>query len=84
VTIKSRPTLFKAGPVVTMDSTVPNLAMGDVPVDGAEVIAAAKSIVMPGLIDAHRYMWLGVMRRMMTDVDDLFAGRQQGSLRCPT
>ena len=28
---------------------------------------------MPGLIDAHHHMWLGVMRRMMPDVDDLFA-----------
>jgi cytosine/adenosine deaminase-related metal-dependent hydrolase len=80
-------TLFKAGTVVTMDSTVPNLAIGDVLVDGgrvaavganlevddAEVIDAANSIVMPGLIDAHHHMWLGVMRRMMPDVDDLFA-----------
>ena len=37
-----------------------------------EVIAAAGTIVMPGLIDAHHHMWLGVMRRMMPDVDDLF------------
>jgi 5-methylthioadenosine/S-adenosylhomocysteine deaminase len=70
-----------------MDSTVPNLATGDVPVDsdriaavganiqadGAEVIDAAGSIVMPGLIDAHHHVWLGVMRGMMPDVDDLFA-----------
>src|SRR5580698_1263388 len=31
------------------------------------------TIVTPGLIDAHHHMWLGVMRRMMPDVDDLFA-----------
>ncbi len=37
------------------------------------MIDAADSIVMPGLIDAHHHMWLGVMRRMMPDVDDLFA-----------
>jgi 5-methylthioadenosine/S-adenosylhomocysteine deaminase len=80
-------TLFKAGTVVTMDQTVPNLATGDVlvdgdriaavganiPADGAEVIDAAGSIVMPGLIDAHHHAWLGVMRRMMPDVGDLFA-----------
>jgi cytosine/adenosine deaminase-related metal-dependent hydrolase len=70
-----------------MDQKLPNLPMGDVlvdgdriaavgvdlPADGADVIDAAGSIVMPGLVDAHHHMWLGVMRRMMPDVDDLFA-----------
>jgi 5-methylthioadenosine/S-adenosylhomocysteine deaminase len=84
---KNRPTLIKGGTIVTMDPQVPNLSTGDVLVDGgriaavgknlhadgAEVIDASGSIVMPGFIDAHHHMWLGVMRRMMPDVDDLFA-----------
>jgi 5-methylthioadenosine/S-adenosylhomocysteine deaminase len=83
----ARTLLFKGGTIVTMDPNVPNLATGDVLVEGdrivavganlkadhAEVIDAAGSIVLPGLIDAHHHAWLGVMRRMMPDVDDLFA-----------
>src|SRR3984885_3897829 len=79
--------LFKGGTIVTMDAKVPNLVTGDVLVEGdrivaveaniraddAEVIAAAGNIVLPGLIDAHHHAWLGVMRRLMPDVDDLFA-----------
>jgi cytosine/adenosine deaminase-related metal-dependent hydrolase len=86
-TQKNGRTLLKGGTVVTMDPRVPNLSTGDVlveggriaavgpnlPGDGAETINAAGCIVMPGLVDAHHHMWLGVMRRMMPDVDDLFA-----------
>jgi 5-methylthioadenosine/S-adenosylhomocysteine deaminase len=86
-TRQNRRTLFKGGTIVAMDRQVPNLPIGDVlvdggriaavgpclPADGADVIDAAGCIVMPGLIDAHHHMWLGVMRRLMPDVDDLFA-----------
>jgi 5-methylthioadenosine/S-adenosylhomocysteine deaminase len=79
--------LFKGGTVLTMDANIPNLETGDVLVEGdrivgvgvdikadaADVIDAGSTIVMPGLIDAHHHMWLGVMRRMMPNVDDLFA-----------
>jgi 5-methylthioadenosine/S-adenosylhomocysteine deaminase len=79
--------LLKGGTLVTMDPKVPNLSTGDVLVeggriaavgpnlsaDGAETIDAAGSIVMPGLVDAHHHMWLGVMRRLLPNVDDLFA-----------
>ncbi|WP_377152728.1 amidohydrolase family protein [Roseateles sp. UC29_93] len=82
-----RDILFKAGTVITMDPALPNLAVGDVlvrdgriaavgaalPAGDAEVINAAGCIVMPGLVDAHHHAWLGVMRRLMPDVDDLFA-----------
>jgi 5-methylthioadenosine/S-adenosylhomocysteine deaminase len=80
-------TLLKGGTVITMDAAVPNLTTGDVLVEGdrivaigatiqaddAEVIDASGSIVMPGLIDAHHHMWLGVVRRLIPDVDDLNA-----------
>jgi 5-methylthioadenosine/S-adenosylhomocysteine deaminase len=80
-------TLFKGGTIVTMGPKVSNLSTGDVLVegsriaavggnlqaDGAEIVDCTASIIMPGLVDAHHHMWLGVMRRMMPDVDDLFA-----------
>ena len=80
-------TIFKGGIVISMDRQVPNLARGDVLVDGgkisavgvdlpsegAQIIDATGCIVMPGLVDAHHHMWLGLMRRLMPDVDDLFA-----------
>ena len=86
-TQKNGRTLLKGGTVVTMDPQAPNLSTGDilveggriaalgpnVPGDGSETVNAAGSIVMPGLVDPHQHMWLGVTRRLMPDVDDLLA-----------
>jgi cytosine/adenosine deaminase-related metal-dependent hydrolase len=83
----TRPILFKNGTIVTMDTNVPDLATGDVLVDGdriaaiapalpagdAEIIDATGCIVLPGLVDAHHHAWLSPLRRLMPDVDDLFA-----------
>lgn len=83
----ARRTLFKGGTILTMDPNLPNLDAGDVLVEGdriaavgpglaaddAEIVDAAGAIVLPGLVDAHHHAWLGVMRRMMPDVADLFA-----------
>jgi len=83
----SQRTLFKGGTIVTMDAKLPNWAIGDVLVEGGRIVAvgpqlvagdveiidATGHIVMPGLIDAHHHAWLGAMRRLMPDVDDLFA-----------
>ena len=80
-------TLIQGGAIITMDAEVPNLATGDVLVEGdrivavaanipagdAEIIDASDSIVLPGLVDAHHHAWLGAMRRLMPNVDDLFA-----------
>ncbi|MEQ1940205.1 amidohydrolase family protein [Mesorhizobium sp. CN5-321] len=80
-------TLFKGGTIITMDRTVAAPPVGDVLVENGriaaidtnlqvadvEVIDARGGIVMPGLVDAHHHMWLGVMRRMMPNVEDLFA-----------
>jgi cytosine/adenosine deaminase-related metal-dependent hydrolase len=83
----TRPILFKNGTIVTMDAAIADLAAGDVLVEGdriaaiapslpagdAEIIDATGSIVLPGLVDAHHHAWLSPLRRLLPDVDDLFA-----------
>jgi len=75
-------TLIRGGTVLTMDRTLGDFAPGDVliegnriaavgaslPVDGAEVIDANGTIVLPGFVDTHRHLWEGVLRNIGTDV----------------
>lgn len=84
---QSRRILFKGGTILTMDAGTPDLPIGDVLVQGSRIVAVGANlevadadvidahgmIVLPGLVNAHHHMWLGVIRRMMPDVSDLFA-----------
>ncbi len=75
-------TLFKNGTVFTLDSNIGNFSQADVlidgtkiaeagpnlDVDGAAVIDASNTIVMPGFIDTHRHIWEGILRNIGTDI----------------
>jgi 5-methylthioadenosine/S-adenosylhomocysteine deaminase len=82
----AKPLFIQGGGVITMDRTLGDFVRGDVHVrDGkivavgerleappdAEIIDASAMIVMPGLIDAHRHMWEGVIRNELP-TEDLF------------
>src|ERR1700749_3414602 len=80
-------TLFQNAIILTMDERMPNLATGDLLVrderieaiapsllvDDAEIVDAPGCIIMPGFIDAHHHVGLGVQRRLMPNCSDLFA-----------
>ncbi len=67
----SKRLLIKGGTVVSLDSVIGDLRVGDVLVEGdtivevgdtiaaddCEVIDAAGMVVMPGLVDSHRHLW---------------------------
>jgi len=71
-------TLLKGGTIISMDAKIGDLAKGDVLVEGAkiaaiapeitaagaQVIDAANSIIMPGLVDCHRHSWEAQLRRI--------------------
>lgn len=70
--------LLRGGTIISMDSRVGDLAVGDVLIEGAkisavaphldapgaQVISAANMILIPGLIDCHRHSWEGQLRRI--------------------
>ena len=67
--------------MLTLDRAVGDFEQADVLVEGgkisavrpnisapnAEVIEAARMIVMPGMVDTHRHMWQGILRNVLPD-----------------
>ncbi|HEY6995810.1 MAG TPA: amidohydrolase family protein [Xanthobacteraceae bacterium] len=88
-TAPGRAILIKGGCVLTLDRAAGDFEQADVLIEGgkisavrpniaapnAEVVDAARMIVMPGLVDTHRHMWQGVLRNVLPDgsLDDYFA-----------
>ena len=80
-TTPGRAILIKGGCVLTLDRAVGDFEQADVLVEGgkisavrpnisapnAEVIEAARMIVMPGMVDTHRHMWQGILRNVLPD-----------------
>ena len=76
-----RAILIKGGCVLTLDRAIGDFEQADVLVEGgkisavrpnisapnAEVIDAARMIVMPGMVDTHRHMWQGILRNVLPD-----------------
>jgi 5-methylthioadenosine/S-adenosylhomocysteine deaminase len=79
--------LLKGGVIVSLDRRVGNLERGDLLIEGkkiagiaasleapgAHVIDAANTIVIPGLVDAHRHSWEGQLRRINPNAPTLAA-----------
>ncbi|QMW02804.1 amidohydrolase family protein [Spirosoma foliorum] len=77
--------LIKGAHILSMDTRIDNLPIGDVLIRGskiaevapqiihenAELIDATGMILLPGFTDAHRHSWQGTLRRLMPDVSDL-------------
>jgi 5-methylthioadenosine/S-adenosylhomocysteine deaminase len=75
-------TLIRGGTVLSLDPAIGDLSPGDVlidgdriaevgrdlAVDGARVVDATGTIVMPGFVDTHRHIWEGLLRNIGTDV----------------
>ena len=74
--------LIKGGNVLTLDRSIGDFEIGDVLIEGDEIVAvgpdlsngaietidARGMIVMPGFVDTHRHIWEGLLRNIGTDV----------------
>ena len=81
-----RRTLLRGGTVLTMDRSVGDFAQADVlleagkikaierrlQVHDAELIDATGMIVMPGFVDGHRHLWMGLLKN--SGPNDLLGG----------
>lgn len=88
--------LIKAATVLSMDARIGNQTNMDILLEDdkilevdknvgdatAEVIMATDMIAMPGFVDAHHHMWMGLLRNQGTPfaTRQLFAGPQQAAL----
>jgi len=83
---KAGPLFIRGAGIITMDPTLGDFVTGDIsvrdgkieavgerltPAPDAEIIDGRAMIAMPGLIDAHRHLWEGIIRNSLP-TDDLF------------
>jgi len=76
--------LLRGGTILTLGARSPNLAEGDVLIEGdriaevgrglrgprdADVVEIADAIVMPGFVDTHRHAWTSLFRNLGETVD---------------
>ncbi|WP_448653595.1 amidohydrolase family protein [Pseudomonas fluorescens] len=78
-------TLFKGGTVLTLDPDLGDFSDADVLVQGTDIIAVGPDlsavdakvidakgfIVLPGFVNPHQHAWLGLLRGLMPNVDNL-------------
>jgi len=77
--------LLKGGTIISMDPKVGNFQNADLLIEGkrivdlrpgikvteAEIIDASNTILIPGLVDAHRHSWEGQLRRINPNASSL-------------